>query len=128
MASGTDRATAGHPTPETEPRYPASMGTRDGSIMATIITIHMPMKAVAAPSHVCPGILIHAIDMVQPPGMGMPPDMDAHQETVAPPLAMKRTALVARNVWFRVSILVLVVITDPRLCELQTALVPSLRN
>jgi hypothetical protein len=47
--------------------------------MATIMTIHIPMKAAAAPGQVCPGILIHAMDMVQPPGIGMPPDMDAHQ-------------------------------------------------
>jgi hypothetical protein len=55
------------------------MGTRDGIIMATIITTHIPMNAAAAPSQDCPGILIQAMDMVQPPGMGMPPDMDAHQ-------------------------------------------------
>jgi hypothetical protein len=34
--------------------------------------------------HVCPGIRIHAIDMVQPPGIGISPsaDMDAHQTIV----------------------------------------------
>ena len=47
--------------------------------MASIITTHMPMKAVAAPGQDWPGINIHAMDMVQPPGMGMPPDMDPHQ-------------------------------------------------
>jgi hypothetical protein len=47
--------------------------------MATIITTHIPMNEAAAPSHVCPDILIQAIDMVQPPGIGIPPDMDRHQ-------------------------------------------------
>ncbi|MBZ5499744.1 MAG: hypothetical protein LAP85_25375 [Acidobacteriia bacterium] len=47
--------------------------------MAAIITTHIPMNEAAASSQVCPGILIHAIDMVQPPGIAMPPDMDPHQ-------------------------------------------------
>jgi hypothetical protein len=104
------------------------MGTRDGSIMATIITIHIPMKAAAAPGQVCPGILIHAMDMVQSPGIDMPPDMDAHQEIVTQVLATKRRALVPRSARLPASILVLVVVTDPLLRELQTVLVPSLRN
>ncbi|HEX2462711.1 MAG TPA: hypothetical protein VHJ58_21405 [Vicinamibacterales bacterium] len=60
------------------------MGTRDGSIIATIITTHMPRNDAAAPGHVCPGIRIHAIDIVQPPGIGISPiaDMDAHQTIV----------------------------------------------
>jgi len=40
------------------------MGTRDGSIIATIITTHMPRNDAAARGHVCPGIRIHAIDIV----------------------------------------------------------------
>ena len=49
--------------------------------MATIITIHIAAKDAAAAGHVCPGIRIHAIDIVQPPGIGIPPiaDMEAHQ-------------------------------------------------
>ena len=41
----------------------------------------MPRNDAAAPGHVCPGIRIHAIDIVQPPGIGISPiaDMDAHQ-------------------------------------------------
>ena len=60
------------------------MGAKDGSIIATIIAIHMPRNDAAAPAHVCPGIRIHAIDIVQPPGMGIPPiaDMDVHQAIV----------------------------------------------
>jgi hypothetical protein len=70
------------------------MGTKDGSIIATIITIHMPRNDAAAPGHVCPGIRIHAIDMVQPPGIAIPPtaDMDAHQAIVAAALAAKSSA------------------------------------
>lgn len=52
------------------------MGTNDGSIMASIINVHMAMNEAAAPAQVCPGIFIQVMDMVQPPGMGMPPDMD----------------------------------------------------
>jgi hypothetical protein len=57
------------------------METRDGSIMATIITTHMPPNDAAAPGHVWPGIRIHAIDTVHPPGMGIPPTaaIDVHQ-------------------------------------------------
>src|SRR5512134_477755 len=70
------------------------MGTRDGSIIATIITIHMPRNEAAAPGHVCPGIRIHAIDIVQPPGIGIPPiaDMDAPQAIVSATLAAKSSA------------------------------------
>src|SRR6266853_6313603 len=70
------------------------MGTRDGSIIATIITTHMPRNDAAAPGHVCPGVSIHAIDIVQPPGIGIPPiaDMDAHQTIVTAALAAKSSA------------------------------------
>src|SRR5258707_7563801 len=65
------------------------MGTKDGSIIATIITAHMPRTDAAAPAHVCPGIRIHAIGIVQPPGIGISPiaDMDAHQTIVTAVLA-----------------------------------------
>src|SRR5215468_7338887 len=70
------------------------MGTKDGSIMATIITTHMPRNDAAAPGHVCPGVRIHAIDIVWPPGIGMSPivDMEAHQTMVAAVLAAKSSA------------------------------------
>jgi hypothetical protein len=57
-------------------RLSAGIGTSDGSIIATIITIHMPSNEAAAPAHVCPGIRIHAIDIVQPPGISIPPIAD----------------------------------------------------
>src|SRR5215472_235692 len=70
------------------------MGTSDGSFIATIITIHMPRNDTAAPSHVCPGIRIHAIDIIQPPGIGISPiaDMDAHQTIVTAALTAKSSA------------------------------------
>jgi hypothetical protein len=45
----------------------------------------MPMNDAAASGHVCPGIRIHAIDIVQPPGIGIPriADMGPHQTTVS---------------------------------------------
>jgi hypothetical protein len=75
------------------------MGTRDGNIIATIITTHMPRNEAAAPGHVCPGIRIHAIDIVQPPGIGIPPiaDIDALQTIVTAALAAKSSAKTARN-------------------------------
>src|SRR5499427_4544093 len=70
------------------------MGTRDGSIIATIITTHIPRNDAAAPSHVCPGIRIHAIDIVQPPGIGISPiaDMDVHQTIATAALATNSSA------------------------------------
>jgi hypothetical protein len=54
----------------------------------------MPTNDAAAPDQVCPGIRIHAIDIVQPPGIGIPPvaDMDAHQAIVNAVLAAKSSA------------------------------------
>ena len=54
----------------------------------------MPRTDAAAPGHVCPGIRIHTIDIVQPPGIGIPPiaDMDAHQTIVTAALAAKSSA------------------------------------
>src|SRR5689334_10805328 len=54
----------------------------------------------AAPVQVLPGIRIHAIDMVQPPGMGISPidDMDAHQATVAAALAANNSAATPKKV------------------------------
>src|ERR1700730_7406968 len=54
----------------------------------------MPRNDAAAPGHVCPGIRIHAIDIVQPPGIGISPidDIDAHQWIVTAELAAKSSA------------------------------------
>jgi hypothetical protein len=60
----------------------------------------MARNAVAEPSHVCPGIRIHAIDIVQPPGIGMPSvdDMDAHHAIVNAALATNTAVRTAKNV------------------------------
>src|SRR3989442_5938071 len=59
----------------------------------------MPRNDAAAPGHVCPGIRIHAIDIVQPPGIGISPiaDMDAHQTTVTAALTAKSSAETPKN-------------------------------
>jgi hypothetical protein len=59
----------------------------------------MPRNDAAAPGHVCPGFRIHAIDIVQPPGIGISPiaDMDAHQTVVSAALAAKSSAETAKK-------------------------------
>jgi len=54
----------------------------------------MPMNDAAAAGHVCPGIRIHIIDIVQPPGIGIPriADMDPHQTIVSAALVAKSDA------------------------------------
>ena len=54
----------------------------------------MPRNDAATPGHVCPHIRIHAIDIVQPPGIGIPSiaDMDVHQTIVTAALAAKSSA------------------------------------
>ena len=37
---------------------------------------HISRNIAADPAHVWPGIRIHIMDMVHPPGMGMPPDIE----------------------------------------------------
>jgi hypothetical protein len=54
----------------------------------------MARNGATAAGHVCPGIRIHAIDIVQPPGIGISPivDMDAHHAIVTAALAAKSSA------------------------------------
>src|SRR5512134_198346 len=63
------------------------------------MTAHMPRNDTAAPGHVCPGIRIHTIDMIQPPGIDIPPiaDMDSHQAIVSAALAAKSSAETPKN-------------------------------
>src|ERR1017187_7959239 len=61
------------------------MGTRDGSIIATIITSHMPTNDAAAAGQVCPGIRIHAADM------------EPHQTMVTVALVAKTSAETPKN-------------------------------
>src|SRR5262249_22510788 len=59
----------------------------------------MPRNDAAAPGHVCPDIRIHAMDIVQPPGIGIPPiaDMEVHQRIVTTALATKSSAETPKN-------------------------------
>src|SRR5436305_7481625 len=59
----------------------------------------MARNDAAALGHVCPGIRIHAIDIVQPPGIGLSPiaDMDPHQTIVTAALAAKSSAETPRK-------------------------------
>jgi hypothetical protein len=63
------------------------------------MTIHMPRNDAAAPNQVCPGIRIHAIDIVQPPGIGICiADMEEHQRIVTAALAAKTRPEMPKNV------------------------------
>ena len=59
----------------------------------------MPRNVATASAHDCPGMRIHAIDIVQPPGIGIPliADMDAHQAVVTATLATNGGAATPRN-------------------------------
>jgi hypothetical protein len=59
----------------------------------------MPRNEAAALGHVSPAIRIQAIDIAQPPGIGISPiaDMDPHQAVVSAALATKSSAEVAKK-------------------------------
>ena len=59
----------------------------------------MPRNDAAAPLLVCPGIRIHAIDIVQPPGITIPPiaDMEPHQRIVNQVLTEKSSTESPKN-------------------------------
>lgn len=64
---------------EAKPRTcdaPVLYASADGNIMATIMASHMSMNIVADAVQVCPGIRIHIMDIVQPPGMSIPPPIE----------------------------------------------------
>ena len=59
------------PIPTTLRCHRQSVGASDGSIIATVIAIHIPRNDASAAAHVWPGMRVHIIDMVQPPGIGI---------------------------------------------------------
>jgi hypothetical protein len=75
------------------------MGSNEGSIIGTIITIHMARNEAAAPDQVCPGIRIHAIDIVQPPGIAVPriADVDGQHAIVNAAPTAKSSAEAPKN-------------------------------
>jgi hypothetical protein len=62
----------------------------------------MPRNDAAVPGHVRSGIRIHDIDMVQPPGIDISPDIDAHQMIVTAVLAAKSNAETPKNACWEV--------------------------
>ena len=50
-----------------------------GSGREAFRALHIPTKQIVESIHVCPGIFIHAMDIFQPPGIRMPPDIDSQQ-------------------------------------------------
>jgi hypothetical protein len=66
---------------------------------AVLCRLAMPRNIAAASTHDCPGMRIHAIDIVQPPGIAIPPiaAMDAHHTIVVAALATKSSAATPRN-------------------------------
>ncbi|HMJ92184.1 MAG TPA: hypothetical protein VK530_20345, partial [Candidatus Acidoferrum sp.] len=48
-----------------------NVGSADGSIMATIMANHMDWKLRADANQVWPGMRIHIMDIVQPPGISI---------------------------------------------------------
>src|SRR3954469_14183901 len=75
------------------------MGASDGSIIAAIITVHMPTKHAAASAQPWPHSGVQSPDSVQPPGMGMSPmpAIDTHQTMVAAALAANSRAAVPKK-------------------------------
>jgi hypothetical protein len=90
------------PAFDTPPINQRGYTTTNGSIIATIITLHLPRNDAAAPGHLCPGTRTHAIDIVQPPNMGISPiaDMAVHHTIVTAGLAAKTsTATPKKDRW-----------------------------
>jgi len=56
--------------------------------------VHIPTNAAAAPDHDCPGIRIHIMDIVHPPGICISPmpAIDAPEAIVIAALAATTTA------------------------------------
>ena len=61
--------------------------------MATIMASHIAINIAAAAGQLWPGMRIQAIDMVQPPGISMPPDMERQKYTVAAALKANTSRL-----------------------------------
>ncbi|MGA2245626.1 MAG: hypothetical protein ABSH48_11545 [Verrucomicrobiota bacterium] len=53
-----------------------NVGSADGSIMATIMASHISRNIAADIVQDCPGIRIQVMDMIQPPGIPIPPDIE----------------------------------------------------
>src|ERR1043166_3607106 len=74
-----------------------NVGSTEGSIMATIIASHMNRKPAADANQVWPGIRIHIMDIVQPPGISISQHIDRQKQAVAVTLTAKATTQTAIN-------------------------------
>jgi len=108
-----------HPSPAARTIRNTPAPTSERVARAIGAVVHMPRNDAAAPGHVCPGIRIHAIDIVQPPGIGISPiaDMDAHHSVVRAALAAKSSAATQKkDCWearLRSALVVLVMAAPP---------------
>jgi hypothetical protein len=73
------------------------------------------MNDAATPVHVCPGIRIHIIDIVQPPGMSISPigDIDVDIAVVNAALARNSNAETPMNVVSRLSLTRSAIVESP---------------
>src|SRR5262245_40753687 len=74
-----------------------NIGNAEGSIIATIIASHMSRKLVADATQVWPGIRIHIIDIVHPPGISISQHIERQKYAVAATLATKARTHAAMN-------------------------------
>src|ERR1700676_4728830 len=56
-----------------------NIGSADGSIIATIMASHISRNIAEDAVQAWPGIRIHIMDLVQPPGMSIPPDIQRQE-------------------------------------------------
>ena len=73
------------------------MGSAEGIIRATIIASHMNRKLAADANQVWPGIRIHIMDIVQPPGISISQHIERQKKTVVATLPMKARTQTAMN-------------------------------
>src|SRR5580658_2110636 len=73
-------------------RYRSSIGTRDGSIIATVIASHMPRNDAAARGQISPEVGTGRIGMVSPGAISCIVEIEPHQWIVATVLSAKTKA------------------------------------
>ena len=76
--------------------YSSSIGQVDGSIIANIIACHMNRNIHAVFQTLSPGITIHIMGIVQPPGICMPPPILRTPYSVTPAAIRKMVVAAAR--------------------------------
>jgi hypothetical protein len=64
-----------------------NVGSADGSIIATIMASHINRKLIPEAAQVWPGMRIHIMDIVQPPGISISQHIERQKLTVTQTLA-----------------------------------------